>query len=106
MERQSAAASALLAEHVCQRFAFDELQHKRLAAGKFLDTVDSADVRVIERGEHPGFALEAREAIGLGAECQRDNLDRHVPLEFVVPGAVDLAHPTLTNRSRPPHRTR
>ena len=33
-----------------------------------LEAVDRADVRVIERREQPRFALEAREAIGIGGE--------------------------------------
>ena len=33
-----------------------------------LEAVDRADVRMIQRGEHPRFALEARQAFGIGRE--------------------------------------
>jgi hypothetical protein len=36
-----------------------------LRAGRFLQTVDGADVRVVERGEQLRLALEARQPIGI-----------------------------------------
>ena len=32
------------------------------------EAVDRADVRMIQRRQHPRFALEAREPIGIGGE--------------------------------------
>ena len=43
-----------------QRLAFDELQDEAADARAVFDAVDRADVRMVERGEQPGFTLEAR----------------------------------------------
>jgi hypothetical protein len=57
-----------------------------------LDAVESRDVGVVDRRECPGFALESREAIGVGGKGLRQDLDRHIAGEFRIPGAIDLAH--------------
>ena len=46
-----------------ERFSLHQLQHERPKTFGFLDTVDRADVWMIQGGEHPRFALESREAI-------------------------------------------
>ena len=75
---------------------FDQFHDERTAAVGFLEAVDGADVRVIERGEDARLSLEAREAIRVGGECQRQDLDRHVASKPRVARAVDLAHPANT----------
>ena len=47
---------------------------------------------MIQRREHPRFALEARAPVGIGRERERQDLDRDVAPELVVARAVDLAH--------------
>ena len=49
-------------------------------------------MRVIERGEHARFALEAGEPIGMRRELARQDLDRDVASEPRIARAVDLAH--------------
>ena len=63
----------------------------RIAVAVF-DAVDRADVRMIERGEQPRFALEAREPSGSRRERARQDLDRDVAAELRVARAIDLAH--------------
>ena len=55
-----------------QILALDQLHHERGdAAGCLLEAVDRGDVRMVQRGEHFGFALKAREPIGVGRDRRR-----------------------------------
>jgi hypothetical protein len=45
--------------------ALDELHHERLHARRLFEPVDGGDVRVIQRGEDFGFALKARQPVGI-----------------------------------------
>jgi hypothetical protein len=55
------------------------------------------DVGVIERGERFRLPLETCDAIRIGGEGLRQDLDRDVTVEFGVAGAVDLAHSTFAD---------
>ena len=55
--------------------------------------VDRRDVGMVQRGEQAGLALEAREALGIGREARRQDLDRDVAPQRLVACAVDLTHP-------------
>ena len=48
-----------------QRRSLDQFEDQRRDAVRFFETVDRADVRVIERGEEPRFAREAGAALGI-----------------------------------------
>ena len=52
-----------------------------------------------ERREHLGFALEAREAIGIESENLRENLERHVAIQLGVARAIDFPHAARANQS-------
>ena len=77
-----------------KRRPLDQLQHERRQAGGFFKTVDRCDVRMIQGGEDFRFTLKASQAIGIVGKQFRQNLQRHIPAESVVAGAVDLAHPS------------
>ena len=62
------------------------------------EAVDAADVRVAERGEHLGLALEPREVLGIFGEALRQNLDRHLAAQLRVARAIDLAHAARAER--------
>jgi len=55
-------------ETVCERFAFDVLEHQIALAARFFEPIDRGDVRVIQRGEQASLALEARETLGVACE--------------------------------------
>jgi len=57
-----------------------------------LEPVDGGDVGVVERREEPRLALEPREAVGVGGEGGREELERDVATEFGVARAVYLTH--------------
>ena len=55
-------------ELLCERGALDEFENQEANAVSFLEAVDRADVGMVQRREHPRFALEARESIGMARE--------------------------------------
>ena len=61
--------------------------------------MNPADVGVVKRGQHLGFALEAGQPVGVGRKCLGEHLQRHVPVELGVAGLVHLAHTTLANEA-------
>ena len=70
----------------------DQLHHEGVHAARLFDAVDSSDVRVIQRGERPGLALESGEPLRVLGKALGQDLDRHVALQLAVPGPIDLAH--------------
>jgi len=57
-----------LRDPIGQRRAFHQLQHQRAHAVGVFEVVDAANVRMIQRGQRPCFALEARDPLGVGNE--------------------------------------
>jgi hypothetical protein len=52
---------------------------------------------MIQRRQHPGFALEASQAVRVCGKRCRDHLDGDVAIELRIPGAIHLAHATGTD---------
>jgi|HubBroStandDraft_5_1064220.scaffolds.fasta_scaffold125148_2 hypothetical protein len=53
---------------------------------------------MVEGGQYFGFALKARETLGILGECGRDYLDRYIAVQLGVACAIDFAHPACTDR--------
>jgi hypothetical protein len=62
------------------------------------DVVERTDVRMIERGNRAGLAVEPLAQLRIGRERLRQDLNRDGPIEPRVAGAVHLAHPTGADR--------
>ena len=58
----------------------------------FLDGVDGDDVRVVERGDAPGFPSEALQTVSVQRERIGKNLQRHITIQLRIARPVDLAH--------------
>ena len=56
------------------------------------------DRDMIQRGGGAGLLLEAAEAIGVGAELARQDLDGYIPAQPRVARTVDFAHPAGPER--------
>ena len=88
-------------DHVFERRPFhqlhDECVDQRAAA--LLDAVDRRDVRMIERRERLGLALEPGDAVAIGGKEMRQRFDGDVAIEPRVAGAIDLAHATRSQQS-------
>ena len=65
-----------------------------------LDGEDGDDVRVVERGDGPGFPSEARQTVGVSREGIGKNLQRNIAIQFRVAGAVDLTHATSAEQGQ------
>src|SRR5262245_59893851 len=80
-----------------ERLAFDELEHERALTAAvrtraLLESIDRADVRMIERCECLRFALEASQPLGIGGEGRGQNLESDIPLESGVSSSIHLTH--------------
>jgi hypothetical protein len=60
--------------------------------------VDRHHVGVFQRRRQPPFALEPRAEDRVRRGGRRDHLERHQPVEPLVAGAVDHAHPACTDQ--------
>ena len=72
--------SGISASSAC---ALDQLHRQEMDAVGLLDRVDRDDVRVIERGDGAGLALEAGEPIGVARHVRGQHLQRDVASELV-----------------------
>jgi hypothetical protein len=81
-------ADPTVLDELVERRALHQLHRDGIA----LEAVDLRDIGVVQRREHPGFALEAREALEVAREDGRQHLDGDVAAELEIMGAIDLAH--------------
>ena len=81
-----------LRNQLIERSALDEFHREEVDTADFFERVYRDDVGMIERSEHPGFALETREPPGVVYECRRNNFDGHAAAELGVAGPIDIAH--------------
>ena len=77
---------------LAQRVALEQLRDGIDDVVRRAEFVDREDVRVRERGDCLGFALEARQRLRIPREQVGQQLDRHVAIEPRVARAIDLAH--------------
>ena len=75
-----------------ESLAFEELRHGVGDAVLVAHIVNRQDVRVRQRGQGFGLALETRERLGVERHGLRQDLDRDVAIESCVPRAIDLSH--------------
>jgi hypothetical protein len=77
---------------------FNKFQNERLDTVRFFESVNSRNVRMIERRKHLGFALQACDALGISREAFEHDLDGDRALQFRIARAVHLAHAASTER--------
>ena len=81
-----------------QRLAFEQLRDGVGHAVVRAEVEDREDVRVRERRDGLGLALEAGQRVGVRRQVRREDLDGHLAIELRVARAVDLAHPPGAER--------
>ena len=81
-----------------QRLPFEKLHDQVVAAGLMSHVEDGADVRMAERCDRAGLALEACAGVAVVGAVRRKDLDRDDAVEPRVVGAIDLAHPARADR--------
>ena len=77
----------------------DQLHHQQETALELLEAVDVRDVGVIQGGERPGFALEARTSRRIRSQRIGQNLDRDVATKPGIVSAIHLTHPARAERA-------
>src|SRR5262249_40942667 len=85
-------------EGAAERLALEELHDGVRDAALAPDVVEREDVRVRERGNRLRLALETRERLRILGHPLRQTLDGDVAAEPRVARAVDLAHPSRSQR--------
>jgi hypothetical protein len=75
-----------------ERDSLDEFQHQTANTTTFLNPVNGADVRVIQRRENARLALEARQPAGILSDGVGKHLDCDVASELRVVRAIHVAH--------------
>ena len=93
--RQACAATpptGHVGERLGERLALDELENEEPDPFRHFNAVNRADIGMIQRGEHAGFALEARESIGIADESRRQDLDGDITSKLRVVSPVYLSH--------------
>ncbi len=69
-----------------------QLHRNERHAGVFVNIVDRADVRMVQRRSGLRLALEALERCSVMRHALRQKLQRHLPLQLRVIGAIYHAH--------------
>jgi hypothetical protein len=78
-----------------ERLALEVLHHQEVDAAGAADVVDGTDVRMAERSERPGLALEPGPERGVARHVLGQHLHGHGPVQARVRGTVHLTHPAL-----------
>ena len=91
-----------LAQPIRERRAFDEFEDQRAQTIGFFKSIDAADVRMIQRGEHARFAREAGTTLRIRCEMRRQEFEGDVTAELAVVRAKHLAHTPCAKRSEDP----
>ena len=89
---------------VSQRLAVDQFEHQRLDTIGVLESVNRADVGMIQRGQHPRFSLEARAPLSIAREYGGQHLDGDLAAELGIARAIDLTHAPGTKLRQDPIR--
>ena len=80
--------------------SFEVLHDEKVDAVLVSDVVEGADVRMLERGDGPRFALEPLTEIGVGGERRGQDFDGDEAIEPDVARLVDLAHAAGPQRAQ------
>ena len=67
-------------------------------AVRLFKAVNRADIRMVERCQHPRFTPEARNSVRIACETRRKDLDGNLAIQLRVAPEIDLAHPAATQR--------
>jgi hypothetical protein len=75
-----------------QRFALQVLHHQEIDSVLMSDVVEDADVRMIQSGDRPRFAVEALAHVGPTGKVCGQHLDGYDAVEPRVAGLIHLSH--------------
>jgi hypothetical protein len=81
-----------------QRLAVEQLDCEEGDAFVRAHIVDGQDIRMRQRGDRAGLAIESLARLWIDPRAGADRLDRDLPAQARVAGAVDLAHAAVAER--------
>ena len=90
------------AEQMLQRLPLQQFHGDEMLAVGFVDFVNRADVRMVERGGGEGFALEAFAGGGIVFHLGRQKFQRDVAAQLEVLGFVHHTHPAAAQLRQNP----
>ena len=82
-----------------ERLALDVLHHQEVHAVLITYVVERADVRVIQRGDRPRFALESFACHRIHMKQRGQDLDSHGSGQASITALVDLPHAAGSQKS-------
>ena len=84
------------AQALLERLSIEKLNHDEVVTVDAGDVVNRADVRVIQGGNGPRFALKPRAELGIVAEAIRCQLEGDNAVQTGISGFVHFAHAART----------
>ncbi len=81
-----------LGDAVLERGARNVFEDEGRRVTAFLQPMNRRDVRMVERGQHLRFTLEASQPLGVVHEGVGQDLQRDITIQLRVPRLVDLPH--------------
>ena len=85
--------------------ALHQLHYERGGSVRSFDAVDLRDVRMVQRGERLGLAVEARQALRIGGDRLGQDFDGDRSAKVRIRGAIHLAHAAFAHLVTDPVRT-
>ena len=93
---------AIRRDQLIQRLSLDQFHGEKVDAAGFFHRIQRYNIRMVECGDHAGFALEPGQAFGIAGNIRRQDLKRHVAPQLHIGGAIHLTHPARANRGVDP----
>ena len=82
-----------LRDQIDERPTFDEFHDQRTQTVRLFQAMQRCDVGVVERRQHLRLTAESRDRIGIVQQLIGQQLQRDIPIEPRVAGAIDLPMP-------------
>ena len=98
MASASASRSGPPRKALGERLALDQLEDQRAHAVGVFQSIDRADVPMVEGRQHTSLALEPRDPIRVAGQTAGQDLEGDVAAQLHVPRAVDLSHSAHANQ--------
>ena len=88
------------AHPIGERVALDKFEDQIRDASGLFEVVDGRNVGVIDRCDRLGFAVKARETIGIVGVGFRQDFDRDLPFQLTVVSEEHFAHPARAEQGQ------
>ena len=80
----------------CQRFPVDKLHRDVMDVINLVDIIHRTQIRMIQIGSRPGFAVEAGNHLGIGVPVNLREFESHLTFQLRIPSQINTAHAPFT----------